>query len=117
MLKFRKATKEDKAFIVDANNSINKLSGVKNKSRLSENFEKDFLENNPKAFCLIVEDENEKIAFCIYSHTYWATQGSGVYLSNVYVEPKHRRKGVLKAIINHLKNMDDVNFITMLLGN
>jgi len=113
----RNATIIDKDFIVSSNNYVNQVSGIKTQSQLSINFEKDILCENPKAFCLIVEENKEQIAFCLYSYVYWANKGQGVYLSNVFVKPEYRKKGVLREILSYLKNLNNVNFITMLVGN
>lgn len=116
-MNIRNATIEDKDFVVSSNDYVNQISGIKTQSQLSVNFEKDILSENPKAFCLIVEENKEQIAFCLYSYLYWANKGQGVYLSNVFVKPEHRKKGVLKEILSYIKNLDNVNFITMLVGN
>ena len=113
----RNATIKDKDFVVSSNDNVNQVSGIKTQSRLTMNFEKDFLSDNPKAFCLIVEENKEQIAYCLYSYVYWANKGQGVYLSNVFVKPEHRKKGVLREILSHIKKLNDVNFITMLVGN
>ena len=116
-MNIRNATLEDKDFVVSSNDYVNQVSGIKTQSQLSINFEKDILCENPKAFCLIVEENKEQIAFCLYSYVYWANKGQGVYLSNVFVNPEHRKKGILKEILSYIKNLDNVNFITMLVGN
>jgi hypothetical protein len=116
-MNIRNVTFKDKDFVVSSNDYVNQVSGIKTQSQLSINFEKDILCENPKAFCLIVEENKKQIAFCLYSYVYWANKGQGVYLSNIFVKPKHRKKGVLKEVLSHIKNLDNVNFITMLVGN
>ena len=113
----RNATVNDKEFVISSNDYVNQVSGIKTQSQLSVNFENDILSDNPKAFCLIVEENKEQIAFCLYSYVYWANKGQGVYLSNVFVKPEHRNKGILKEILSHIKHLNNVNFITMLVGN
>ncbi|MBE5736192.1 MAG: GNAT family N-acetyltransferase [Clostridiales bacterium] len=116
-MNIRNTTIDDKDFVVSSNDYVNQVSGIKTQSQLSINFEKDILCENPKAFCLIVEENKEQIAFCLYSYVYWANKGQGVYLSNVFVKPEYRKKGVLREILSYLKNLNNVNFITMLVGN
>lgn len=116
-MNIRNATIDDKDFVISSNDYVNQVSGIKTQSQLSINFEKDILCENPKAFCLIVEENKEQIAFCLYSYVYWANKGQGVYLSNVFVKPEHRKKGILKEILSYIKKLDNVNFITMLVGN
>lgn len=113
----RKATIKDKDFIISSNDFVNQVSGIKTQSQLSSNFENDILSDNPKAYCLIVEENGLQIAFCLYSGVYWANKGQGVYLSNIFVIPDYRKKGILKEILTYIKNLDNVNFITMLVGN
>ena len=113
----RNATINDKDFVVSLNDEVNQISGINTQSQLSINYEKDILSEKPKAYCLIVEENKEQIAFALYSHVYWANKGQGVYISNVFVKPEHRKKGVLKKLLSHIKNLDNVNFITMLVGN
>ena len=116
-MNIRNATIDDKEFVLSSNDYVNQISGIKTKSQLSINFEKDILSDKPKAFCLIVEENKEQIAFFLYSYVYWANKGQGVYLSNVFVKTEHRKKGILKEILSYIKNLDNVNFITMLVGN
>lgn len=113
----RNATIRDKEFVVLSNDYVNQISGINTQSQLSFNFEKDILGDMPKAFCLIAEENNEQIAFCLYSYVYWANKGQGVYLANVFVKHEHRNKGVLKELLSSIKKLDNVNFITMLIGN
>lgn len=113
----RNATKNDKDYIVSRNDIVNGVSGISSKGKLSLNFEKDFFGENPKAHALVVEENGEIIAYAIYSFIYWSTQGQGAYLSNVYVEEHYRKKGVFKAILEKLKSFEDINFITMLIGD
>ena len=113
----RNATINDKDYIVSRNDIINGFSGISSKSKISLNFENDFFGEKPKAYALIVEENEQVIAYAIYSFIYWSTQGQGVYLSNVYVEEGYRRKGVLKLILENLKNLENINFITMLIGD
>ena len=55
---------EDKAFVVSSNDYVNQVSGIKTQSQLSINFEKDILCENPKAFCLIVEENKDRTHLC-----------------------------------------------------
>jgi len=116
-MNIRNVTIDDKDFVISSNDYVNQVSGIKTQSQLSINFEKDILSDKPKAFCLIVEENKEQIAFYLYSYVYWANKGQGAYLSNVFVNPEHRKKGILKEILSYIKNLDNVNFITMLVGN
>lgn len=114
----RKARKEDKQFIVDANMKVNIVSGLKAESKLEVNFERDALSKNPKIKCFVIEENKKLIGFFGYSYTYWLNKGQGVYLSNVYIDPEYRHRGILREVLEFIKtNEKDVNFITGLVGN
>lgn len=111
----RRATIEDKKFIIKANNEINKITDNKTSNYLQKNFESD-LQNNDTIF-LIIEESGKEIAMCIYSYTYWATHGKGVYISNIYVEKKYRKMGILTAILNYLETtVKNIKFVYMYTG-
>lgn len=114
----RKARKEDKQFIVDANMKVNIVSGLKAESKLEVNFERDALSKNPKIKCFVIEENKKLIGFFGYCYTYWLNKGQGVYLSNVYIDPEYRHRGILREVLEFIKtNEKDINFITGLVGN
>ncbi len=116
-MEIREANILDKDFIVKGNQEICNISGVKKPSKLAENFEKDLFCENPKFNCFVLEENNEQIAFCLYSFVYWADTGLGIYISNIYVAPEHRRKGCVSIIFNYLKEKHpDALFFTALVG-
>ena len=116
-MKIRKAKIEDKNFVINANDRVNQVSGITSKSKLSENFEKDFFGRNPKAYCIIAEEKGKQIGFLLYSYVYWANKGRGLYLSNAFVDPDYRGKGVLNKLMGYVKKTRGVSFSTMIVGN
>lgn len=113
----RDATISDKDFIIKGNKLIDEVSGVTRPSLLAENFEKDLFCEKPKFNCFVIEEDNQLVAYCIYSYVYWSDDGLGIYISNIFVSPEYRRRGYLKAIINHIKNNNpEAKFLTAFVG-
>lgn len=116
-MKIRKVKLSDKDFIVDANLEIDKISGTTDKSFLAENFEKDFLGKRPKCKCIVIEEDETPIGFCIYSYVYWSNTGLGIYLSNAYILPEFRKRGALDQMLKYIKNKHkNVVFFTGMVG-
>lgn len=115
-INFREVELKDKEFILNANKEINILSGL-NDSTFENNIDKDLFEDK---ICkvIIAENDNDTIGFVLYSYIYWANCGKGIYLSQVYVKEKYRKKGIFKMLLYELKSKEkDCNFITNLVGN
>ncbi|MCM1324917.1 MAG: GNAT family N-acetyltransferase [Acetobacter sp.] len=116
-MKIRKVKFSDKEFIVKANLEIDKISGTTDESFLDRNFEKDFVGKRPKCKCIVIEDEQKPIGFCIYSYVYWSNTGLGIYLSNAYILPEYRKKGALNKMLKYIKNKhNNVVFFTGMVG-
>jgi len=117
-MKIRKATYDDESFILKANDEVNMVSGITNKSMLETNLNKDLFCKSPKFKCLIAEDDGKKVAYCAYSYIYWVNKGRGIYLSNIYVVPQCRRKGIVNFLMKYIQTHEkNVKFITGLVGN
>jgi GNAT superfamily N-acetyltransferase len=113
----KKAEKKDRDFILFANQKVNIASGIK-ESFLAENIERDVLCDDPKCECLVVQKENEPVGMCLYSKIYWADFGQGIYLSQVYVRPEHRKNGIFKMLVNYMfENGEDIKFVTCMVGD
>lgn len=112
---FRNAKKEDREFIINANQEINLLSGLDD-STLEHNIDKDLFEDH---ICkaIIVENNRKTIGFLLYSYIYWANCGKGIYLSQAYVKNEYRKQGILKQLLLELETREkDCHFITDLVG-
>ena len=113
---FREANKDDKEYLLNANREINILSGLDD-STFEKNIDKDLFEDK---ICksLIIEESGTILGFLLYSYVYWANCGKGIYLSNAYVDKKHRNKGIFKMLLTELEKIETTsNFITNLVGN
>lgn len=116
LMEIHKAGKEDRDFILHAHKEILKSSGLI-QSDLEENIDKDILDECEECKCLIVESDDKKVAMCLYSNIYWADSGNGIYLSQIYVEPEYRGKGIVQNLFAKVfEDEPDANFITLLVG-
>ena len=115
-MKIRKATLFDKNYFVNANNSINKITDGKISDYLTENYENDYNDESKQKF-YVIEQDKCIIAIFIYSSTYWATHGEGIYVLNIFVSEQQRGKGIIKKILNFIeKNNKNAKFICMYTG-
>ena len=57
----------------------------------------------PKAHCVLCENENGPVGFAVYFFSYSTWQGQyGIYLEDLYVSPASRGSGAGKALLKHL---------------
>jgi GNAT superfamily N-acetyltransferase len=115
-IKIEQATKQDKKFVLKANNEINKASGLIG-SKLIDNIDKDIFGEDKLCHCLVAKHEGKTIGMTLYSYVYWARLGKGIYWSQAYVEPEYRKNGILREFLNYIIESErDCNFITGLVG-
>jgi len=105
-IKIRIMTDKDIDFVVHANKEVHEASNQTNeiiefKHRLKE----EVLADNPKAYVIVVEYNNELIGMALYSTVYFADEGQMMWLSNIFVEKEYRNKKIAKAIMNYLKQI------------
>ena len=58
---------------------------------------------NPRTFCDVAEWNGEAVGFAIWFYnfsTFWGR--NGIYLEDLFVEPRHRGRGIGKALLRHL---------------
>jgi len=68
-----------------------------------QHFRETLFQDNPKAFGLIAEINNEPVGFAIYFYSYSTWLGKhGIYLEDLYVSPEHRGSGAGKALLKEL---------------
>lgn len=57
----------------------------------------------PAAECVVVEQDDEVLAFALYFHNFSTFLGQpGLYLEDLYVRPAHRGKGIGRSLLSHL---------------
>jgi GNAT superfamily N-acetyltransferase len=60
----------------------------------------------PKAEVLIAYFEKEPAGFAVFFHNFSTFAGrAGIYLEDLFVEPKFRRNGIGKALLGHLAKL------------
>ena len=100
----REANPEDSALI------LHFINGLAIYEKLAEEVETNeamitetLFGDNPKAFCLIGEIDDEPVGFAIYFYNYSTWKGKyGIYLEDLFVSPEHRGKGAGKALLVHI---------------
>ena len=64
---------------------------------------RDLFGAEPKVFCEIAEWEGRPMGFALWFYTYSTFQGRhGMWLEDLYVDPRLRGKGIGKALLVHL---------------
>jgi GNAT superfamily N-acetyltransferase len=64
---------------------------------------RDLFGENPRAFCDIAEHQGEPIGFALWFYNYSTFRGrAGIYLEDLFVEPKARGLGAGKALLRRL---------------
>ena len=115
-MEINKAKQEDREFILYAHKEILRASGLV-QSDLEENIDMDILGECDECKCLIVKSEGINVAMCLYSNIYWADSGNGIYLSQIYVEPEYRGKGIVQNLFKKVfEDEKEASFITLLVG-
>ena len=105
----RHAVLSDLDFVIHANNIINDASNLTRadddlKERLGRDF---FPENKTKsnAGILIAEADGVPVGMAVYSACYFMKEGDSMWLSNVYVDEKHRKLGIATKLMEHMKQI------------
>jgi GNAT superfamily N-acetyltransferase len=99
----RKATSKDVAIILKF---IRELAEFEKLSRLVEaneiKLKSTLFGKKPVAKVLIAEIKNKPIGFLLYFYNYSTFVGRlGIYIEDLYVNPKYRKKGVGRALMKH----------------
>ena len=100
----REATSEDSALILHFINGLAVYEKLADEVETNEAMIAETLfGDNPKAFCLIAEIDDEPMGFAIYFYNYSTWKGKyGIYLEDLFVSPEHRGKGAGKALLVHI---------------
>jgi len=69
----------------------------------AQHFKQTLFCENPKAFCLIAENDGVAIGFAVYFYSFSTWLGKlGIYLEDLYVSPEHRGCGAGKSLLKEL---------------
>ena len=97
------ANKKHKDFLIYANKVIDQVNNMNETNGLQLYIDKDYFCENPKFQCLVAEVDNKPVGMIIYSYFYWASDGEVLWISQMYVEPEYRKKGIFFKLISKLR--------------
>jgi len=105
-IKIRKMVEADIDFIIRANKEVREASNQTNAIfELRRRLMDDILSDEPKAYIIVTEYNNQLIGMALYSTVYFADNGETMWLSNIFVEADYQNKGIAKEMIKHLKQI------------
>jgi hypothetical protein len=100
----RPATVEDIDFILHANGVVDAQSEYKAETRLTpERLKRDVFSEKPLAHINIAETPEGMAGMIFYSFCYYASEGQGIWVTNIYSGIEHRHKSVARALMDDLK--------------
>ena len=88
------ANKNHKDFLIYANKVIDQVNDMQETNGLQLNIDKDYFCDNPKFKCLVAEVDNKPVGMILYSYFYWASDGEILWISQMFIEPEYRKKGI-----------------------
>lgn len=72
-----------------------------------------FFSANPEAKCLVVtvgDEEDDPVAFLQYTfHHMCFKRGTICYISDLYVDPAYRRRGIASALMRHMMDLANIH--------
>jgi GNAT superfamily N-acetyltransferase len=103
-LKIRDAVQADLPKILQFIKDLAEYEKAPNEVELSiSDLEQSLFGTNPQVYCLIAELENEVTGFAVWHLNYSTWLGKhGIYLEDLYVDPKYRGQGHGKALLRKL---------------
>ncbi len=102
----RPADSSDIPFILKGNAAVDQKSyenGMAPNPLTAARIQKEILGNKPKGYIRVAEHKGERAGFVIFSFCYFASEGEGIWVTNVYVDPFCRRGGVARALYEKMK--------------
>ena len=97
------ANKDHKDFLIYANKVIDQVNDMQETNGLQLNIDKDYFCDNPKFKCLVAEVDNKPVGMILYSYFYWASDGEILWISQMFIEPEYRKKGIFFKLISKLR--------------
>ncbi len=104
-LKIRKAEKKDVSDILKLIKGLAKYEKLSNEVTATEEIlEKEIFEDK-RANVILASIENQVIAFALYFYNFSTFKGKkGLYLEDIYVNPKFRNQGIGNQLFDYLKS-------------
>ena len=97
------ANKNHKDFLIYANKVIDQVNDMQETNGLQLNIDKDYFCDKPKFKCLVAEVDNKPVGMILYSYFYWASDGEILWISQMFIEPEYRKKGIFFKLISKLR--------------
>jgi GNAT superfamily N-acetyltransferase len=104
MLKIRKATPHDIPLILEFISELAEYEHLSQEAVATpEDLLRDGFSGEPRYYVEIAEWGGERAGFALWFYNYSTFQGKpGLYLEDLYVRPRFRKKGIGKALLVHL---------------
>ena len=104
MLIIRKANSDDIPMILEFIRELAEYEHLLDQAvATAEDLKRDGFSEDPKFFVEIAEWKGEPAGFALWFYNYSTFQGKpGIYLEDLFVRPRFRRKGIGKALLIHL---------------
>ena len=104
MLNIRKATPEDIPLILELIRELADYERMPGEAVATpEDLRRDGFSGDPRFYVEIAEWEGEPAGFALWFYNYSTWQGRpGIYLEDLFVRPRFRKKGIGKALLIHL---------------
>jgi GNAT superfamily N-acetyltransferase len=104
MLKIRKATPNDVPLILELIKELAEYERApKEAAATTADLLRDGFSGEPRFYVEIAEWDDEPAGFALWFFNYSTWQGKpGLYLEDLFVRPRFRRKGIGKALLTHL---------------
>ena len=104
MLNIRKATPRDIPLILEFIRELAEYERLLEQAVATpEDLQRDGFSSEPKFDAEIAEWKGEPAGFALWFYNYSTFQGKpGIYLEDLYVRPRFRKKGIGKALLVHL---------------
>ena len=100
---FRQANVQDIPFLLEGFRSTHHGLEHARIDDYEQRLHQDIFTKNPKAYIYIFEKDNQRIGYVLYAFCYFASMGSVLWMSQLYIAPPHRGK-YLRTIVSTLKN-------------
>lgn len=107
MLNIRKATAEDIPLILEFIRELAEYERAPQEAVATpEDLRRDGFSADPRFYVEIAEWEGQPAGFALWFFNYSTWQGkAGIYLEDLFVRPRFRRRGIGKALLVHLARL------------
>jgi GNAT superfamily N-acetyltransferase len=107
MLTIRKATAQDVPLILEFIRELAEYERLLDQAVATpEDLRRDGFSRDPKFYVEIAEWDGEAAGFTLWFYNYSTFQGKpGIYLEDLFVRPRFRKKGIGKALLTHLAKL------------